>query len=188
MLCQLLGDNGPAVLPCWPRVSFRYEEWRLPMVVILALDAELRPRQGIKRFTDAQHVVLADLLPTRRRRVVAAGYLLLVTALASQDFDTGITEGQYARMITVRLLFVMVRLYGRPLVNSVITLVEAITKRRMAASSVRWLVKSPRSVPLAPNFLESRSSSRRDIRELLTGSKRSCQCQKHSLMFPRPAI
>jgi hypothetical protein len=146
MLRQLLGSNGPAVMPGWSRVSFRHEEWRLPMLVILALDAELRPRQRIERFTDEQRAVLMSLLPTKRRRVAAAGYLLLVTALASVDLATGITKGLYARTVAVRLLFVTVRLYGRPLTNSVITLVEAITERKMSASSIYWLVKRPRSV------------------------------------------
>jgi hypothetical protein len=141
-LRQLLGKNGPTVKTSRPRVSVRRRKVFQPPLAMLALNADLRARNFSSRY-EVERLLLDQLLPKQRLRVCAAGYLLLVAALASQSVPMGVSEERWIEFIAAELIAAVDWLYGQPRPRTVVTLVEAVTGQHFEPSSMRWRAKQP---------------------------------------------
>jgi hypothetical protein len=143
MLRQLLGKRGPHVVIQRGRIML----W--PTLTRLVLDAELRPRSDIARFSEKQRAVLDDLPPADRLRISAAGYLLLIAALLAQDIAGDLHEESEefvastlaVEHVAQRLLSATIWLYGREQPRPVGTLVRVLTRRKFTPSSLQWRAK-----------------------------------------------
>jgi hypothetical protein len=144
LMRQHLGRQGPHVVS----VKLRRGEApssrkRLqPLLGVLAFDADLRPLHHVSRFEAHQRASIDHLSIRQRRRLCAAGYLLLITVLAFQGVGARARDRERAKAMAAELLHAFIWLYGKPRIKAVRSLVAAITEVKLTASTIRWLLLS----------------------------------------------
>jgi hypothetical protein len=143
MMRQLFGEKGPRVLSAEARRTrgCPAPSDRQPLLAKLALDADLRPLPATPR-SENERAIIDRLSATERQRLCAAGYLLLVAALAFEGVGAVRKDRKSAEAVAKELLDATVWLYGEPCFKPVISLVEVLTGIKFRISSVKsWARK-----------------------------------------------
>jgi hypothetical protein len=181
LLGHLFGKTGPAVLSVAtrrmrrelapshrPLLQLRLQALaiddatlRLPRPVLSSADRQ-RLAPALRRETRERQII--DRLPMKQQqRLGAAGYLLLVAALAAQAVKspprgyqrqrtaTGrqrrggtTTKRQQAEIVAIELLHTTAWLYGKPLISPVVSLVQAVAGVEFKRSSLFWRARALR--------------------------------------------
>jgi hypothetical protein len=162
LMRQHLGQHGPCVLPVRTRherrsasPSSHNRKLLWPWLASIAIDANLRPQRQPHTPPEKQlglwsaylvrearqRAIIDRLLAEQRQRLCAAGYLLLITALAFEGAGAVMSDRKVAKAVAAELLHATAWLYGKPCCKPVISLVRAITGVKLAISSVRWLAR-----------------------------------------------
>jgi hypothetical protein len=144
LMREHFGEHGPRLRPAKTRracqqVAPRNRLLLHPLLAAVVIDADLRPqRDGFTAGERQQRAVIDALSAKQQQRLCAAGYLLLVTALA---FAAVGQEQQRAKAVAIELLHASAWLYGDPLIKPTISLVYASAGIRFSNSSMRGFAR-----------------------------------------------
>jgi hypothetical protein len=165
LMRQHFGRHGPSrvllVRAHWNRrdvaPSSVNRELLWPLLPAIAINTELRPqrrplaRAQRRALTREQYKALRQEAKQRkiidaspalwRRRVCAAGYLMLVAALAAAGSEATAGKRKRAKAVAMELLHTTKWLYGKPLHKPVISLVKAVTGEDLGGSIVKIWAK-----------------------------------------------